>query len=323
MASRRMRSNSIETNYLPSGLNLRSESKGTQLVREPTSVLDIFLTVFLYGCRKYLFFSTHKRLFIYFILLVSSIMGDYINVPKIYFANSGTFLNQYFVKLGWFWTILWTSLFLFTSSSVFCINSKGNIMKHSSRLFIATFFWWFWTNGFNYFGQFYGSCTEKGLSRNNCLSAGKIWQAFDISGHVFILIYSTLVMISEARPIIGWDKIHDVIIAENNARISGKKGKLNYLNENELIELKSAYINMTPFIKLLFLIIALFVAIWELMLLTTMMYFHRMPEKLLAGFIAMFTWFLTYRLWYPSEFLPLLPGQGFFNYQALQRSELS
>ncbi|XP_050434560.1 acyl-coenzyme A diphosphatase FITM2 [Adelges cooleyi] len=324
MASRRMRSSSIESNYLPSSsLNFRSGSKGTKLVREPTTIFDTLLTVILFGCRKYLFFSTQKRLFVYFVLLVSSIVGDYVNVPKIYFADSSTFLNQYFVKLGWFWTTLLTASFMVTTCKVFYTDSRQKIAKHVSRLVVATFFWYFWTKMFNCLDDSYGTCSEKGLKRIECRKAGKVWQSFDISGHVFILIYSILVMISEARPIIGWDKIQDAIIAEDNARQTGKKAKLNYLNENDLNTLKIAYKQMTPYVKFVFIVIAIFVAIWELMLLTTMMYFHKMPEKLLAGLIAMLTWFLTYKLWYTSQFLPLLPGQGFFNYDALQKSDLS
>jgi len=131
-------------------------------------------------------------------------------------------------------------------------------------------------------------------------------------------------MISEARPIVGWDKIQDVLRKEENTRNDGKKGSTTFsgLNANELETLKNTYKRMTPYVQVLFIAITAFVAIWELMLVTTMMYFHTMPEKLLAGIVAMFTWFLTYKLWYTSAILPPLPGDGFFKYQALQKSEV-
>lgn len=322
---RSTRSGSIESNYIPTGLSLRSETKGILLVREPTTVSNIFLTVLLFACRKYLFFSTHKRLFVYLILLVASVVGDFIKFPKIYFANSNTFLNQYLVKLGWFWTVLWTLSFLVTTSKVFCLNSRPSITVHATRLVVATFFWYFWTNAFNWLEDYYGKCSGgRGLIRSACKSAGHLWKSFDISGHVFILIYSTLVMISEARPIIGWDKIQDVLRNEENARKEGKTVATTFSNlkEEELQEMKTVYKQMTPYVQILFIVITIFVAVWELMLITTMMYFHTMPEKLLAGIVAMSTWFVTYRVWYSSSFLPPLPGDGFFKYQALQKSEV-
>lgn len=321
---RSTRSGSVELNYIPSNLSMRSETKGTQLVREPTTVSNIFLTVFLYVCRKYLFFSTHKRMFVYLVLLVASIIGDFVRFPKIYFANSGTFLNQYLVKFGWFWTILWTLSFLIATSKVFCLNSRAAIVKNAFRLVIATFFWHFWTNSFNRVEEYYGKCSSKGLTQTECKSAGFVWKSFDTSGHVFILIYSTLVMISEARPIVGWDKIQDVLRKEDNVRKTGKSVGTTFsnLNENELQQLNVLYKQMTPFVQVLFIVITVFVAIWELMLITTMMYFHTMPEKLLAGIVAMSTWFVTYKLWYPSPYLPPLPGDGFFKYSALQKSEV-
>lgn len=303
---------------------MRSETKGTLLVREPITVSNIFLTVFIYGCRKYLFFSTHKRMFVYLILLIASIVGDYVKFPKIYFANSNTFINQYFVKFGWLWTLLWTLSFLITTSKVFCLNNRPSIMKHASRLLIATFFWYFWTSSFNILERYYGKCLGKGQTQYVCTSAGYTWKPFDISGHVFILIYSTLVMISEARPIVGWDKIQDVLRKEENLRKEGKSVATTFSNlkENELQELKVVYNQMTLYAQVLIIVITLFVAIWELMLFTTIMYFHSMPEKLVAGLVAMATWYVSYRVWYTSSFLPPLPGEGFFKYQALQKSEV-
>lgn len=321
---RSTRSGSIESNYIPSNLSMRSDAKGTMLVGEPTSVPNILLTVFLFVCRKYLFFSTNKRMCVYLLLLIGSVVGDFVKFPKIYFADSSTFLNQYLVKFGWFWTLLWTLSFVITTGKVFCLNSQSSISKHAARLAVATFFWYFWTATFNQLEEYYGHCTGRGLTRTACKSAGFMWKPFDTSGHVFILMYSTLVMISEARPIVGWDKIQDALRKEENMRKDGKKASSTFsnLSVNELQELKDVYKKMTPFIQALFIVITVFVAIWEMMLITTMMYFHTMPEKLLAGIVAMSTWFVTYKLWYVSSVLPPLPGDGFFKYQALQKSEV-
>lgn len=328
ITKRSTRSGSVESNYTPTGLStMRSDAKGTLLVREPTTVSSIFLTVVLFVCRKYMFLPTHRRLLVYLILLVASVVGDFVRFPKIYFAYSNTFLNQYLVKLGWFWTLLWTLSFLVATSKVFCLNSRSTtVTVHAVRMAVATFFWYFWTSSFNRIEDYYGRCAagKTGLTRSACRSAGHPWKSFDVSGHVFILVYSTLVMISEARPIVGWDKIQDVLRNEENARKEGKKVATTFssLGDEELQRLKAVYKRITPYVHVLFIVITVFVAVWELMLITTMMYFHTMPEKLLAGIVAMFTWFITYKLWFKSSFLPPLPGDGFFKYQALQKSEV-
>ena len=46
-----------------------------------------------------------------------------------------------------------------------------------------------------------------------------------------------------------------------------------------------------------------------------MLYYHRMIEKVISGIIAIVTWFITYRVWYPSSAMPDLPGKCSFNYQ--------
>ncbi|KAI5695237.1 hypothetical protein M8J76_012218 [Diaphorina citri] len=54
--------------------------------------------------------------------------------------------------------------------------------------------------------------------------------------------------------------------------------------------------------------------IWDLMILTTAMYYHSMIEKFVSGLIAIFTWFITYRGWFPMTGFPPVPGAGNFKY---------
>lgn len=44
------------------------------------------------------------------------------------------------------------------------------------------------------------------------------WNGFDISGHAFILIYSSLVLIEEAKPIIGWESIRESRMDESGLK---------------------------------------------------------------------------------------------------------
>lgn len=131
--------------------------------------------------------------------------SDFIPFPKSYFARSDNLFNVYFVKIGWFWTLLFTMPFVyFTNFTLCCGNLQKFLQNHMPRLIIATIFWFSWTSLFSVVENSYGRCNYKGYeTKRGCLKAGNFWSGFDISGHVFILIYSSLVLIEEARPIIG------------------------------------------------------------------------------------------------------------------------
>lgn len=80
--------------------------------------------------------------------------------------------------------------------------------------------------------------------------------------------------------------------------------------------LKLMYEKYTPVIRLLFVAMTLLQLLWDIMLICTMLYYHRMVEKVSAGIIAIITWYFTYRAWYPSKGLwPEGVGTCTFKYQ--------
>lgn len=91
---------------------------------------------------------------------------------------------------------------------------------------------------------------------------------------------------------------------------------LRNLNTDEIYMLKVLYHKYTPIIKLLFVAITILQLLWDVMLVCTMLYYHRMVEKVAGGIIAIITWYFTYHAWYPSKsVLPDGAGKGTFNYQ--------
>jgi hypothetical protein len=129
-----------------------------------------------------------------------------------------------------------------------------------------------------------------------------------------------LVLIEEARTIIGWDNIKDNIRIEDNNRKahdgSTSCNPLRNLDDGEIVTLKIMYEKYTPIIKLLFVAMTVLQVLWDVMLVSTMLYYHRMAEKVIAGIIAIITWYFTYKFWYVSkDTLPDAPGQCSFKYQ--------
>lgn len=300
----------------------RAESKGTRPTAPPTSIREIMVMAIMHICKKTIFFDTNLKVALYLgSLFLISLIGDFIPFPKTYFARSDNLFNVYFVKVGWGWTLMMMVPFVVMTSYTLCCGDMKKLLRHHApRIAIATFFWFFWTKVFNVIETSYGKCTAKGFStKSSCLRAGHLWNGFDISGHAFILIHSSLVLIEEARPIIKWETIKEHLRNELHDRAISEPSSTNplrNLNDDQMRNLKFLYERLTPIIRTLFIGMAVLQLLWDIMLVGTMLYYHRMIEKFISGIIAIFTWYFTYRFWYRSNnILPDPAGSGSFYYQ--------
>ena len=302
--------------------NEQLESKGTKPTREESSIPEVFVLMIVHICKKILFFDTNLKIAVYLgALFLLSIVADVLTFPKTYFSRSDNIFNQYFVKIGWFWTLFMTVPYVLLTSYTTCCGKRRTIATaHLSRLIVATVFWYLWTTVFNMIETSYGRCNTK-LYDNKiaCLKNGHFWNGFDISGHCFILIYSSLVLIEEAKAINGWERIKDYIRDEKYARsIDDRSASVNPLKNittEELNILKISYEKYTPYVRGFFIAIALLQLLWDVMLVSTILYYHIMVEKFISGVIAILTWFVTYRVWYTiPNIVPNLPGEGIFRY---------
>lgn len=132
------------------------------------------------------------------------------------------------------------------------------------------------------------------------------------------MIHSSLVLIEEARPIIKWESIKEHLRNELHDRSISETSSTNplrNLNDEQMRNLKFLYERLTPIIRTLFIGMAALQLLWDVMLVGTMLYYHRMIEKFISGIIAIFTWYFTYRFWYRSTVLPDPAGSGSFFYQ--------
>ncbi|XP_040156709.1 acyl-coenzyme A diphosphatase FITM2 isoform X1 [Anopheles arabiensis] len=315
------------------GLNdttARAEAKGTRPTATPTSIREVLTMMVLHVCKKIIFFDTSLKVPLYLgSLFIVSLIGDFLPYPKTYLARTDNLFNVYFVKLGWAWTLLFAFPYLaMTSITICCGDNQRLIRNHLPRLGIATVFWFVWTKLFNVIESSYGRCSVRGFdAKTPCLKAGHLWNGFDISGHAFILIYSSLVLMEEARPIIGWESIKDLLRNEEHNRSNNDNSQtsnpLKNLKDEDLKALKYFYNRFTPTIRLFFIGMTMLQLLWDLMLVGTMLYHHRMVEKVLSGIIAVVTWFVTYRAWYPlPTVLPDPVGKGLFNYQSISKPEI-
>ncbi|XP_074662038.1 acyl-coenzyme A diphosphatase FITM2-like [Tubulanus polymorphus] len=292
-----------------------NEEKKKRIVggAEPWNIYS-FITMFIfYLCKKSLFMETSVKLGIYLILVCcGSVVFDVFRFPKTYFSDKNNALNQYFVKLSWGWTSILVAIFIYLTSFVYCCGNVYKITRHLSRLLVGTASWYFWTQiVFHKVEQATGMCSNTQITNKIlCVKSKFNWFGFDLSGHTFLLIHCLLIISEEVKPLKKWDKIRNFIFEEEK--------EMKNLNESELIVLKDSFNQFTIYIRILFIILTLLLLLWELMLIATVVYFHNMPQKLIAALIAVCNWFITYHIWFYCDLSPGRPGDLGIRYQHIK-----
>ena len=183
-------------------------------------------------------------LFVYSFLIITGITaGEFLNLPTSYFTQKSNFLNQIFVKRGWAWTFILLIL----------LNSKRSYKK----LFSATVYWFLitqWAFGpsvLDRIYQFSGSCSLLHLKTlTECFASGGEWDGLDISGHVFLLLHSSLLI---------WEELLQSEFKNGLNLISG-------------------------------MLCLLLLILWMVMLIVTVLYYHSITEKILGTILGFGFW---------------------------------
>nr|CAG4647142.1 EOG090X07YX [Megafenestra aurita]SVE92453.1 EOG090X07YX [Megafenestra aurita] len=308
-------------NFRPSVESRKNEKKGTKPLPDPTSVQQVLLLMVVHLCRKILFVDPNIKVGIYIMLVFfGSILGDVLPIPNSYFSRKDNVFNVYFVKLSWGWTMASVGVFVYLTSSVYSCGDSTKIRRHMLRLLLATGMWFFWTKLFVNVEESYGYCSKAIVrsGRKQCISKGHTWNSFSISGHTFILIYCTLIIMEEAKALVCWEAIKDHLRNEEHNRCSEESGSitpLDSLSSEQLSLVREKYEKFTPYIRLAFVSMTLLALLWDVMLMATIIYFHSTPEKFVASVIAVLLWFFTYRFIFSRRLIGIpLPGEGSFRY---------
>ena len=219
--------------------------------------------------------------FYLFVVVVCSFIHGFQPLPQSYLSNKRNVLNVYFVKFGWGWTLLVLIPFISFTSSLYTSLNPLAILKHLRRMAVATCGWYIWVNLFVYIEELTGFCEgeETLISKRSCYQEGFYWNGFDISGHCFLLTYSALVISEELQHKPHWPS--DAVQTSPE-------------NINEFQHMNIARL-LTPEVFSLF--AGLLSILWEFMLVFTTIYFHTFSQKVLGAVIAIFTWYIIYRVW--------------------------
>lgn len=206
-----------------------------------------------------------QRFALYFyagIVLVGQVTS-WIGTEPSYFSQKKNLFNVYFVKKAWFWTTLVYVAFIIGSKMACKKSSRylGSVSQIVARYAAATFWWvlfaqWFF--GLPIMDRVFllsgGNCEGladtivregKSISSAACKRAGGQWiGGHDPSGHVFLLVHSSLFLLFEMLP---------YLMAESRPKLGpAHKAGLAILG------------------------------LWAWMLLMTSIYFHSFTEKLVG-----------------------------------------
>ncbi|CAG2106411.1 unnamed protein product [Medioppia subpectinata] len=280
-----------------------------------------------------------QRLIVYLCLvLIGGLLNDFaplISRSFMFKVAKNNVLNQWFVKIGWFWTLVLTSPLIAITSAVLAddrLKSEANgrltrrplsartdtkfdrlkqlvpylRTRQMFRLVFNTVVWYLSTNFFLYFEDMTGSCLTSqsvvgiNYDKINCVKSGYKWiPGFDISGHTFLLIFSNLILIEESAVMIGWEPFGHQLFTQNTNN-----------DNSELIpnpEQYRLYNKHSKIVRLLFILITVLSLIWDFMLLQTSLFYHTMLQKLVAAVWATTAWLLTYRYGYKRFAIDVKP----------------
>ena len=308
------------------GLNFRPSSdrkmsmKGTKPLPEPLPVHHVVLLIAVHMCKKVLLFDIRYKVGIYLgVTFLFSIIADVMPFPKTYFSDSKNFLNRIFRSFGWGFVLILMSLFIYLTSMIFLCGDRRKIfLKHVSRMVIATGMWFLCLEIFSAIESQTGICTQPEYKlKSQCVAAKHRWRGFDISGHAFLAIFANLIMMEEAKVIVGWENIREMIRREDYNRDgegSDEDTCLKSLTNIEFSLMKHYFERYTLYIRLLFIWMTFHLLVHDMLLLATLLYFHIMTEKLFGCLVALVSWFILYHLWFLKAPFPTYPGNGMFSY---------
>ncbi|CAB3410703.1 unnamed protein product [Caenorhabditis bovis] len=254
--------------------------KPVSLGSTPNPILGVFVAI----ARKILFIDTARVAIFYlaFITFLSLIEKWFEFDSSYYLVQKHSVFNQYGVKIGWFWTLVVVGPFVYFCSKA---HYRDRDMPYIDlcRLGVATFFWWIAVKFFHFFTASTSVCNlGVRLTREQCSAKKGVWTpGYDISGHCFLMLYSILIITEEAKAFRRYMQVTAQVEPEHR-------------EQHDIL---------TRRIQIFFVAMLVLHAFWFKQLIISVIYYHFYVEEIVAALVAVFFWFITYRMAYPVGFL--------------------
>jgi len=286
-------------------------SKSLELPSSLSSdIFRIIHHIILVFCRRVIFAPPKWKIFIFYsLILLGPFLKDVQLIPNTFtFALKINMFNKYISQLGWTCSIVLLMPFVYLTSLIYARGHYGLILRHLIRLVIGTFIWYFLTSIFSRIESLTSMCKpfeQRAFLRQACRLVGRSsWN----EGQTFLYLYALLVINEEVKLYDeNWRKIEE----------ASKIPSFHLDTSSSLINQNRLRMFSTP-IDLLYIALAILTLLWELMLLSTAVYFYNFIHKLCAASLAVFSWLITYHLWFrqtsSSSLAPCSPGDGFITF---------
>lgn len=266
--------------------NSKSDSTQRRPV-SPNSTPNAALGIFVAIARKILFIDARKVALFYlaFVTILSFIETRVELDTTYYLVQKQSVLNQYGVKMGWFWTLVIVGPFIWFTSRAHNRRDRDQPVVDICRLGVATACWWLSVQAFHKVYAATSFC-DKGLrlTRAQCSEKEGVWNpGYDISGHCFLMIYSILIITEEAVAYRNYQQVTDAVHQMDGDR-----------DEHD---------RLTRLIQYFFVAMLVLHAFWFKQIIISVLYYHMFVEEIAGALVAVGCWFLTYRIIYPSGFL--------------------
>lgn len=208
-------------------------------------------------------------------------------------------VNQYFVKISWFWTLVCVVPLAMSSGYLLRGLSLGGLLVSAARMVVATVAWWSLTTLFLQIDDALGLCSNGELiGKVACYRERHTWIGFDISGHVFLLTYSVLLLTEECQAI----KVINSLQNDHGPSINMiTADKLRQMWARDVLKFSKSFVQYSKVLCFIFIVCA------GVMVCATCLFFHTFTEKILGLLLAGAVWWLTYQTLFPRSFLDWMP----------------
>ena len=229
------------------------------------------------------------------VLLLSVLSALDLSPHSSFLQDKNNIFNSLLVKWSWGWSLLCLLPTVTLSASLYTRLRPREVLGHLARLVVAHCIWFLVTNAFVYVDSSVGACSDgSGRNRRECVWGKANWHGFDISGHVFLLTYCVYVLTEEVAGL-RWGRYK-----------VPRRGK-------KLIWVQKTLPQMHQISCALELFAAALMVVWIAMTITTSLYFHSLPEKIVGALVSFIAWLLTYGWLYGRKHTPPKPPHSILN----------
>lgn len=287
-------------------------------VNHDVEIKRIIWSAVLWLCRNVIFPDVCVKLYLYgIVVILSSLVRSFNASPtSTFLQDKRNFLNVYFVKIGWAWLLAVCTPFVFLTNSFLRGNHQfdklyiGRGLISCVRLLVATVCWKVVTSVFVYAELSYGGhCLVEqnrmnATTRHECKQVEGSWVPFlDISGHVFLLTFCCLIMCEESKTFLDWMKMGGILTHGGTTlrqqHVSGQNREnvdLALESDAKTKHILASYQLLNPYVRVTYVAQAILTVVYEVMLVSTCLYFHTFVHKAVAYLFSVCCWYAIYKV---------------------------